>query len=370
MHYHPTEASKSHGLSWVVLRAFKLMGLVVVMACIVSTPCAIAATASWSVDPPAYDFGAVEPGLASTPFAFTLTNTGDVDLPPPRVDLSYSLSEGREPPTFDLIASDCEKGELFLPGESCKAEVTFTPHNPGLRTGSLIFVDPSSQAPTLSALFSGVGIGPIVSFSPPLASLGSLPLGEGPALPTVLTVSNSGDADLLVSGMSLINLGANPNHFAIVGGSCHPGGSVGPGAGCTVQLTFNPTQVGFVWSELQFEDNAARGSQTVMIQGIGVGPSTGPSAPLAVVIFHRPPKVSTKRSVTFRFGAGGVKAKFACKLDDRPYRACASPQRYSHLGMGQHVFRVKTLGEVEGVSPAPAVARFKIISKQALNHLR
>jgi hypothetical protein len=341
--------------------------VVFLLAALLFASPAQAATASWSLTPSSYDFGTRLPGTGpSVPAVFTLTNTGEVHLPLPVLNAAYSTVEGEpEPGPFEGVSDQCEGGTGLAPSASCTIEVTFDPHYPGLRTGSITLSDPSSQVAPVSVFYSGVGLGPIVSFSPPLLSLGSLLLGEGPSLPKVLTVSNGGDTDLSITAISFVNIGANPNHFAIVGGSCHPGGTVAPGAGCTIQLAFSPIQVGFLAGELQIGDNAAHGFQLVRVEGIGAALLATKPAPLATFISQRPRQRSTRRFATFRFGVAGVHAQFVCKLDRRPFHSCVSPTTYRNLPFGHHVFRVKTRSRTPGISPAPAVARFQVIPRQA-----
>jgi hypothetical protein len=325
---------------------------------------AIAATASWSVEPSFYDFGAVLPQTGpSSPAKFTLTNTGEVELPPPGVVLTSSSSEGPEslPFGFGFTASDCESRASLAPAESCKAEVTFNPFYPGLRQGSITFTDPSSRVAPTSAAFNGRGIGPIVSFSP--SGTLTAVVGEGPSLPKVLTVTNEGDADLSISGISLV--GETTSHFAIVGGRCQPGGDVAPSASCTIQVTYSPTTAGFVFGELRLTDNAAHGFQIEGLQGLGVTPSPPRPVPLATFISQRPRKVTSRRFATFRFGMEAEEpVRFVCKLDRQPVHPCSSPKNYRHLALGPHVFRVRARTRAPDVSPVFSMARFQVVPRR------
>lgn len=323
---------------------------------------AIAATASWSVEPSFYDFGGVFPQTGpSSPAVFTLTNTGEVELPRPEVHLAWNTGGEPLPFGFGFTANGCESRASLVPAESCKAEVTFNPLYPGLRQGSITFTDPSSQVAPASAAFSGRGISPIASFSP-LGTLTAV-VGEGPSLAKVLTVANEGDADLSISGISLV--GDNASHFAIVGGRCQPGGVVAPGASCTIQVTYSPITVGFVAGELRLTDNAAHGFQVTELQGLGVALSPSRPVQLATYISRRPPKVTTRRFATFRFGMEAEEpVQFVCKLDGGPARACASPKVYRHLALGPHVFRVRARTRAPDVSRVFSIARFRIVARR------
>jgi hypothetical protein len=337
-------------------------GLAILLALLVGGS-AHAATASWSLSPSTYDFGAVPLPGPSAPAVFTLTNDGEVDLPPPQVELSYRPIESREPAEiFEDDAYDCVVRDNLVPGESCKTKVFFRPVYPGPRDGTITFVDWESEVSPVSASFTAVGMGPIVSFSGPPESLTAV-VGEGPSIPPkVLTVTNEGDANLSITGISLI--GENASHFAIVGGKCQPGVIVAPGAACGIWLTYSPVTAGFVSAELELTDNAAHGYQTTQIQGLGVAPTPRGPVPHATFISQRPGKVSARRFATFRFGMEAKESvRFVCKLDRRPLRSCVSPTTFRHLALGAHVFRVRARTRAPDVSRAFSMARFRVIPR-------
>lgn len=320
--------------------------------------------AGWSLQPSFYDFGGMLPETGpSSPAVFTLTNTGEVELPAPEVVLTSSSGGGAEPLPFgfSFTASDCESRVGLAPAESCRAEVTFNPLYPGLRQGSITFTDPNSRVGPASAAFSGRGIGPIVSFSHSRTL--TAVVGEGPSLPEVLTVTNEGDTDLSISGISFV--GENASRFAIVGGRCKPGGHVAPGANCTIQVTYSPTTAGFVPGELQLTDNAALGFQIKELQGNGFTLSPPRPVPLATFISLRPRKVTPRRFAMFRFGMEAEEpVRFVCKLDRSPARPCSSPKVYRHLTLGPHVFRVKARTRAPDVSRVFSTARFRIVARR------
>lgn len=328
-------------------------------------PCARGASASWSLAPANYDFGAVQPGAAepAAPAIFTLTNTGDVDLPPPRIAFEYQVADGREPAPFDLSPTDCESGVSFGAGKSCNVEVTFRPHNPGQLSGRVTLSDPSGQVPSATASFEGVGNGPIVSFTPPLLSLGSSLVGDGESLPAVLTMANVGNADLAISSMSLEGLGANPNQVSIVGGTCKAGTSVVASGSCTIQVAFTPTQEEEFRAEVRIVDNAAHGFQEVEVRGWAATNGPLPPSRRTVFIKGRPQATTKSRTATFRFGVSQGNAPFACRLDRGRFLPCRSPKTYRHLALGMHEFRVKPRIHAPGLWAGAAVARFRVVPR-------
>lgn len=331
---------------------------------------AYSATASWSLTPSNYDFGSVPPASEpSAPAVFTLTNTGEVDLPPPHVELDYEMPEGIEPRLFDIdpTESDCEDLVSLPVTDSCRVDLVFRPLKPGPRSGGITFTDPSGQVPPATASFEGVGAGPIASFSPTLISLGSYLLGIGQAPPKVVSLSNTGNEDLRIIAISLKDLGTNPNQVVIVGGTCRAGGAVVPNGSCTIQIAFTPTQGVEFTGHLRVEDNALQGFQEIPLEGIGALSSPEPPDQRFVRIIRRPPPTMTHRVARFRFAVNGGGVPFVCRLDFASYRPCRSPTTYRHLTLGVHVFHVKPRFRASGLWGGAAAARFRILPKNPKN---
>jgi len=74
----------------------------------------------------------------------------------------------------------------------------------------------------------------------------------------------------------------------------------------------------------------------------------------------KPPRHVTTRKVTFRFVSTESGSTFQCKLDKKPWRACASPKRV-RVKVGKHRFRVRAIDAAGNVDATPAVYRFKRI---------
>jgi Ca2+-binding RTX toxin-like protein len=66
----------------------------------------------------------------------------------------------------------------------------------------------------------------------------------------------------------------------------------------------------------------------------------------------------TWRTVSFRFSANEA-GSFRCKLDARPYRACASPRAY-RVKSGPHAFRVVAVDLAGNADRTPALFRFAV----------
>lgn len=74
-----------------------------------------------------------------------------------------------------------------------------------------------------------------------------------------------------------------------------------------------------------------------------------------------PRRITTKRTVTFRFRANEAWSTFRCRLDGGNWRRCSSPKRYRNLALGRHVFRVRAVDLSGNVDATPARWAFRIV---------
>lgn len=81
-------------------------------------------------------------------------------------------------------------------------------------------------------------------------------------------------------------------------------------------------------------------------------PGEGEQPPVTQLRKH-PPKSTRSRIAKFVFGADAAGAKFTCKLDRKPMKACRSPKTYKHLKPGKHTFKVwAAVGVLTDSTPA------------------
>lgn len=83
-----------------------------------------------------------------------------------------------------------------------------------------------------------------------------------------VTLSNSGDTLLKISNITI----TPSDNFAVSSKTC--GTQLGPGAQCTVSVTFTPAAVGPLAATLTFTDNAPNSPQTLGLMGTGIWPAT------------------------------------------------------------------------------------------------
>jgi hypothetical protein len=142
--------------------------------------------------------------------------------------------------------------------------VTFAPTTLGAKSASVSIAHNAVGSPSVVAL-SGTGVTatPAISVSPASLAFGSQNTGTTSAV-QVITVSNTGGANLVVSGVALV--GTNPGQFARTT-TC---ATVAPGASCTVSVTFAPTTAGAKSASVRITHNAVGSPTNVPLTGTGV----------------------------------------------------------------------------------------------------
>ena len=160
------------------------------------------------------------------------------------VTVSASLKSGKSisglsvSATGDFARSGGTCGTSVGTGLSCTVIVTFTPTAAGARSGTLSISHSNTLTPIAIAL-TGTGAAvaaPVATITPTSLTLAATPIGTtSPALS--VNVANTGSAALTLSSITL----GNPADFVVAGGTCAAGGSVAPGANCTVSIAFKPS---------------------------------------------------------------------------------------------------------------------------------
>ena len=78
------------------------------------------------------------------------------------------------------------------------------------------------------------------------------------------------------------------------------------------------------------------------------------------ILGKRPAGTIHARRVSFRFNANVAGPTFQCKLDRKPFKACASPKTYKGLAEGKHTFKVRAIGPTGLVDPTPGKRNFRV----------
>lgn len=200
--------------------------------------------------PTSLNFGNQNVGTTSPPQTVTLYSTGITAL-----TISGIVSTGDFAQTNNCIAS-------VPAGGSCTINVTFTPVMSGYLTGFILVYDNAPGGLQTVAL-SGTGVGPTAQLSPTYINFGSQ--GVGTTSPAQLvTLTNTGNAALNLNAIVASGDFAQANNCPA---------SVGPGANCTISVTFTPTTTGIRNGTISVTDNAPGSPQIVSLTGVGVQPA-------------------------------------------------------------------------------------------------
>jgi hypothetical protein len=148
-------------------------------------------------------------------------------------------------------------------GASCTVSVTFTPTQPGTRTGKLTIVDSAPASPQRVGL---TGAATDISLSVTRLNFGSHKVGTTSRAQAV-TATNVGSTLVNFTGGGVVLTGADPGDFVISANSCGP--SLASGANCTASVEFKPTAQGTRTATLAFNDDGGASPQTVALTGSG-----------------------------------------------------------------------------------------------------
>jgi hypothetical protein len=208
---------------------------------------ATAAATTVTASPTSLAFGSQTVGTAYPSQSFTVQNTGTA---------STAIAIGASA-NYSQI-NNC--GTLLQVGTSCTVTVTFTPTANGSLPGTISITDSATNSPQTVTL-SGTGTGGTVIVTPTPSGLtftGQL-VGTTSMSQTV-SVRNTGTVSTTLS------IGAATGDFAQTN-NC--GASLGPGASCTLTVTFTPTASGTRTGSILITDQASNSPQTVSLTGTG-----------------------------------------------------------------------------------------------------
>jgi hypothetical protein len=189
-------------------------------------------------------------GTTSAPLSVTLTNTGSTTL---------TISSIRVNGPFQL-GSGTTCGSSVAPGGNCTLSAVFKPTAPGSKSGLLAVSDSASTKPQIIEL---QGVGTVVSLSPAQLSFPPQKVGTK-STPKTVMVTNTSSTAITFSGAKIT--GTNFKDFSETN-TC--GSQIGPGASCTVSVTFTPSQTGTRSAVLDLKDSGGGSPQTVTLTGTG-----------------------------------------------------------------------------------------------------
>src|SRR5262249_18924810 len=200
-------------------------------------------------------------------FGSVLTNTTSTSQ-------SVVLENGRQPSAqaytlsvsgdFTITQNPCPNP---MPGFlGCTIQVAFAPKNSGTQQGALSVSYPGISEQSVVAL-NGTSVATGAIFNAPVTlDAGNVNVGTTTTNP--LTISNTGNADLTISGYTLG--GTNPGDFSVAPGQCP---TIAAGNTCSIQVGFNPGSPREKQATLTVADSGLNNPHNVNLTGTGVGPS-------------------------------------------------------------------------------------------------
>jgi hypothetical protein len=190
-------------------------------------------------------------GTTSAPMTATLTNSGTTAM-----TVSSVACSGLP---FKMTKTTC-KGSI-APGAKCTFTTNFTAQVEGSVSGTVTFKDSFSSKPQVVEL---VGTGTVVELTPPQLKFQPQKVGTTSA-PQTIQLTNTGSVALNFTNFIGIN-GKDYNDFSE---SNNCGSQVGPGAGCTITVTFTPRKTGKRSAFVEIEDDGGGSPQEPPLVGTG-----------------------------------------------------------------------------------------------------
>ena len=204
-------------------------------------------------------FGKVLVGSKSPAKTATLTNLSTSTLSISGIVASGDFSQ----------TNNC--GASLAAGASCTLTVTFAPTTTGTRYGTVTVTDSDGSG---SQVLNLSGTGSLVQISPSSLNFGSLSIGSV-GTGTVTLTNKSRTSALTITGMTVTGSQTiSQETFQqlvtvdyLQSSTC--GGTLGPGASCTITITFIPSLAGTISGQLYIYDSEADSPQTVNLSGTG-----------------------------------------------------------------------------------------------------
>jgi hypothetical protein len=209
-----------------------------------------------ALTPASLSFNSQFVGTTSAPQTVTLVNSGSATLNITSVAVTAGAGFAQ--------TNNC--GTSVAAGSSCTISVSFTPTGSGTASGTLSVTDNTTGSPQTVGL-TGTGVSPTASLSATTVNFGSLLVGTGSTTPQKITLTNTGNANLSITSLSIS--GSNASEFTI--NPANPCGStVAQGSSCTIQINFKPVASNPPTrsATLSITDNAPNSPQTVALTGM------------------------------------------------------------------------------------------------------
>jgi len=208
-----------------------------------------------TVSPTSLNLGSIGVGNTSPSQPVTLTNNSGSAL-----TINSIAFSGGNPANFSQT-NNC--GTSLVNGGSCTINVSFTPGSTGAFSSTLEITDSASNSPqTVSVSGNGVTA---VTLSATSLSFGTVFIGSSATAPPVTLTNNQSVA------LTNISISVSSSSFSQVN-TC--GTSIGPGAKCTITVTFSPKSAGALTGTVTISDSGSNSPQSISLKGSGKQPVT------------------------------------------------------------------------------------------------
>jgi hypothetical protein len=164
--------------------------------------------------------------------------------------------------TGNFMARD-SCGSLVAAGSTCAIAIHFTPKTPGAAQGLITLVDSASTKPEIISLS---GTGTVIGLSPKALNFPGQKVGTKSS-PTPVVVTNVGKTDVTITSVAILYQHNLSKDFT-ESNSCLSK-PLGPGATCTISVTFSPTAKGQRVATMYVGDNGGGTYQLVPLNGTG-----------------------------------------------------------------------------------------------------
>ncbi len=214
-----------------------------------------------SLDRKRLDFAAVRQS-ESQDLRVAVSNTGDAPLRVETIRIGGTAASD-----FELAGNACSRTALS-PGNNCQVVVRFVPRANGPRDARLIVTSDAGDEP-IEMVVRGVGLpAPEAGIEvwPTSVDFGARQVGDRSEVVTI-RISSTGEGRLELGSLRLI--GAHPDEFRIVPGTCQGLPYVAPSGECTVGVRSSPGQIGTREAILVIDHNAERGPIRVVLRSEG-----------------------------------------------------------------------------------------------------
>ena len=224
-------------------------------------------------DEPQVQFGPQPLRQPTADVPMTLRNTGSTPASITSVDITYGAMN------FSIDTNDCER--ILAPADSCQVGVSFSPQTLGQATANMTFTLEDGTV-VRAATLSGTGVQGVATWSASQLNFVGIAAGQTSA-PQPLTLTNTGGGPLGITALDIAD-SSDAGYFQIVSTSCFA--QLLPGATCTINLTFSPT------------DTLARSAQLQLV-ATDTAPSISHVSLFAQPILLQPVLSVTPMSLTF-----------------------------------------------------------------------